>query len=45
MANAPAGIQLLEELASQDYCLMSRNAWVYFRDQDKEMLRQGGRSA
>jgi alkyl sulfatase BDS1-like metallo-beta-lactamase superfamily hydrolase len=36
-------IQLLEELASQDYCLMSRNAWVYFRDQDKEILRQKGR--
>lgn len=32
-------IELLEQLGSEDYCLMSRNAWVYFIDKDKEFLR------
>jgi uncharacterized sulfatase len=31
-------IELLEQLGSEDYCLMSRNAWVYFIDKDKEFL-------
>jgi len=35
-------IELLEELGSQDYCLMSRNTWVYFIDKDKEFLRSKG---
>ena len=32
-------LQLLETLCEADYCLMSRNTWVYFMDQDKEMLK------
>jgi len=32
-------IQILEELGASDYCLMSRNSWVYFIDRDKEFLR------
>ncbi|MFW9941857.1 MAG: alkyl sulfatase dimerization domain-containing protein [Candidatus Thorarchaeota archaeon] len=35
-------IKLLEELGSQDYCLMSRNAWVYFIKKDKEFLALKG---
>lgn len=35
-------IELLEELGSQDYCLMSRNTWVYFRDKDEEFLQSKG---
>lgn len=35
-------IELLEQLGSEDYCLMSRNAWVYFIDKDKEFLRTKG---
>ncbi len=35
-------IELLSELGAQDYCLMSRNAWVYFIDKDKEFLRSKG---
>jgi alkyl sulfatase BDS1-like metallo-beta-lactamase superfamily hydrolase len=35
-------IKLLEELGSQDYCLMSRNSWVYFIDRDKEFLESKG---
>ncbi len=31
-------IELLKKLAAGDYCLMSRNAWVYFIDKDKEFL-------
>jgi alkyl sulfatase BDS1-like metallo-beta-lactamase superfamily hydrolase len=32
-------IELLEVLGSQDYCLMSHNAWVYYIEKDKEFLR------
>ena len=31
-------IELLKNLAAEDYCLMSRNAWVYFMDNDKEFI-------
>ena len=31
-------IELLKNLAAEDYCLMSRNAWVYFIDKDKEFI-------
>lgn len=31
-------IDLLKNLAAEDYCLMSRNAWVYFIDKDKEFI-------
>ncbi|MEE8397464.1 MAG: alkyl sulfatase dimerization domain-containing protein [Desulfobacterales bacterium] len=31
-------LELLEEIASQDYCLMSRNTWVYFMEKDRELL-------
>ncbi len=31
-------IELLKNLAAEDYCLMSRNAWVYFMDKDKEFI-------
>jgi alkyl sulfatase BDS1-like metallo-beta-lactamase superfamily hydrolase len=32
-------IELLKRLGAEDYCLMSRNAWVYFIDKDKEFLK------
>ena len=32
-------IEILEELSCQDHCVMSRNAWVYFINQDEEFLR------
>jgi alkyl sulfatase BDS1-like metallo-beta-lactamase superfamily hydrolase len=35
-------IELLERLGSEDYCLMSRNAWVYFIERDREFLRFRG---
>jgi alkyl sulfatase BDS1-like metallo-beta-lactamase superfamily hydrolase len=35
-------IQILKELGSHDYCLMSRNAWVYFIKKDKEFLTSKG---
>ncbi len=31
-------IELLKNLVAEDYCLMSRNAWVYFIDKDKEFI-------
>jgi alkyl sulfatase BDS1-like metallo-beta-lactamase superfamily hydrolase len=31
-------IELLKILAAEDFCLMSRNAWVYFIDRDKEFI-------
>jgi len=31
-------IEMLRELGSQDYCLMSRNTWVYFIEKDKEII-------
>ena len=33
-------LQILEKLSEEDYCLMSRNTWVFFMDQDKEFLRE-----
>jgi len=33
-------IQLLEKLGKDDYCLMSRNTWVYFIEKDKEFLEK-----
>jgi alkyl sulfatase BDS1-like metallo-beta-lactamase superfamily hydrolase len=35
-------IALLEKLASDDTCLMSRNTWVYFIERDQEFLRAKG---
>lgn len=32
-------IELLQILGEEDYCLMSRNAWVYFIDKDKDFLK------
>lgn len=31
-------LSILERLCEEDYCLMSRNTWVYFIDKDKEFL-------
>lgn len=31
-------LRILEKLCEEDYCLMSRNTWVYFMDNDKEFL-------
>ncbi len=31
-------LKILEVLCQEDYCLMSRNTWVYFMDKDKEFL-------
>jgi len=31
-------IDLLKNLAAGDYCLMSRNAWVYYIDKDKKFI-------
>ena len=30
---------ILETLCEQDYCLMSRNSWVYAIEKDKEFLK------
>jgi len=35
-------IDLLKNLGEGDYCLMSRNAWVYYIDKDKEFLKNKG---
>ncbi|MFX1280087.1 MAG: alkyl sulfatase dimerization domain-containing protein [Promethearchaeota archaeon] len=32
-------IKLLEKIAKKDYCLMSKNAWVYFMNKDKEFIK------
>ena len=32
-------IKLLKTLAKEDYCLMSRNAWVYYINKDKKFVR------
>jgi len=32
-------IQLLQNLGAQDYCLMSKNAWVYYINKDNEFLK------
>ena len=31
-------LDILEVLCEQDYCLMSRNTWVYFMEKDREFL-------
>ncbi len=31
-------LEILGALSEEDYCLMSRNTWVYFMERDKEML-------
>lgn len=33
-------IEILEKLGKNDYCLMSRNAWYYFINQDKEYINK-----
>ncbi|MFX0081850.1 MAG: alkyl sulfatase dimerization domain-containing protein [Candidatus Hodarchaeota archaeon] len=35
-------IELLKNLGAEDSCLMSRNAWVYYIDKDKEFLKNKG---
>lgn len=35
-------LSILEKLCEEDYCLMSRNSWIYFMDKDREFLRQTG---
>jgi glyoxylase-like metal-dependent hydrolase (beta-lactamase superfamily II) len=32
-------VMILEKLAEGDICLMSRNAWTYYRDEDEEFLK------
>lgn len=34
--------RILELLCETDYCLMSRNTWVYFMERDKERLKEKG---
>ena len=31
-------IELLKKLGVEDYCLMSRNAWVYYIDKDQKFI-------
>jgi len=33
-------LDILKVLHEKDYCLMSRNTWVYFMDQDREIIGQ-----
>ncbi len=35
-------IELLKALGAQDNCLMSKNAWVYYLNKDKEFLKSKG---
>jgi alkyl sulfatase BDS1-like metallo-beta-lactamase superfamily hydrolase len=35
-------LKILENLCEEDYCLMSRNTWVYFMDKDREFLKLKG---
>ena len=35
-------LKILEKLCEEDDCLMSRNTWVYFMEQDKEFLKRSG---
>lgn len=35
-------LNILETLCGEDYCLMSRNTWVYFMEQDREFLKSLG---
>ena len=32
-------IKLLKKIGKNDYCLMSRNAWVYFMNKDKDFIK------
>ncbi|KKN23798.1 hypothetical protein LCGC14_0901330 [marine sediment metagenome] len=32
-------IELLKRLAAEDYCLMSRNAWIYYINKDTEFIK------
>jgi glyoxylase-like metal-dependent hydrolase (beta-lactamase superfamily II) len=32
-------VRILEKLAESDICLMSRNVWTYYRDEDEEFLK------
>ena len=32
-------IRILEKIGKDDNCLMSRNAWVYFMNKDKELIK------
>ena len=33
-------IQILKKLQKEDYCLMSRNTWTYFINQDKKFIKK-----
>jgi alkyl sulfatase BDS1-like metallo-beta-lactamase superfamily hydrolase len=35
-------LKILEKLCEEDYCLMSRNTWVYFMDKDRKFLQSKG---
>jgi alkyl sulfatase BDS1-like metallo-beta-lactamase superfamily hydrolase len=35
-------LKILEKLCAEDYCLMSRNTWVYFMEKDREFLHSKG---
>ncbi len=35
-------LKILENLCEEDYCLMSRNTWVYFMEKDRGFLRSKG---
>jgi len=35
-------LKILEKLCEEDYCLMSRNTWVYFMEKDREFLSSKG---
>ena len=35
-------LKILEKLCEEDYCLMSRNTWVYFMEKDREFLKRSG---
>ena len=35
-------IMLVHKLGEMDYCYMSRNAWVYYADKDREFLKSQG---
>ena len=35
-------LKILEKLCEEDYCLMSRNTWVYFMEKDREFLESKG---
>ncbi len=35
-------IKLLQKLSAMDYCYMSRNAWIYYADRDRDFLKNKG---